>query len=103
MNSRLRRFGHRGVRIFALGLSVLLLGLLSSCAQNERHFEKAKKLVGGPSATPTAPTISRDENALDLRSADVESERYLPVQERLARRQRTIGKVLARFGPTRSQ
>lgn len=94
---------YRGGRGVAVGVSVLLLTLLVSCAQNERHFEKAKKLVGGPSTTQPTPMASRDENVLDLRSADVESERYLPVQERLARRQRTIGQVLARFGPARSQ
>jgi len=93
-----------GERVLSVGMSIVLLGFLVSCAQNERHFEKAKKLIGTPASAPVNPTMARDENALDLRSADIESERYLPVQERLARRQRTIGQVLARFGgPTRSQ
>lgn len=64
----------------------------SGCESPSSQIARAKKLVGAKKT----PLPTEDQEALDLRSADVESERFLPVLERLQRRQQTISRILER-------
>ncbi len=77
------------------GLIILLSVIVSACDSAESHFEKAKAMVGANLPTHPTPEVESKE-VLDLRSADIESERYLPVLERLERRQETIRRVLSK-------
>ncbi|MCX7625485.1 MAG: hypothetical protein N2Z21_04665 [Candidatus Sumerlaeaceae bacterium] len=89
------------LRVCLLGLVGLQCYILAGCESPEMHIAKAKKLVAAPStsiATPE-PELNATTGALDLRSADFEGERYLPVLERLERRQQTIIRVLSKQRP----
>jgi len=88
----------RRVRCLSTILCVLALCMaLAGCESPETHVARAKKM----SKAPDKPIAKSDQDALDLRSADIESERYLPVLERLQRRQQTITRVLERRSQAR--
>lgn len=91
----------RRTRWFVVGLlAVIILPccFFAGCESPETHIAKAKKLVAAPSVpVPTpVPVLNSTSGVMDLRSSDFESERYLPVLERLERRQQTIIRVLSK-------
>ncbi|MGB9692819.1 MAG: hypothetical protein ACPL7D_11710 [Candidatus Sumerlaeaceae bacterium] len=83
-------------------VALILLSLVcSACDSAESHIEKAKAMLG--TSAPAMPSSRNDsKEVLDLRSADIEAERYLPALERLERRQQTIRRVLSKQ-PAKSQ
>jgi hypothetical protein len=82
----------RGRCLSAWCAVVVALLCLTACDTPDSHVARAKKLVTIPTAA--APQTTASQEVLDLRGADVESERYLPVLERMQRRQATIQRVL---------
>jgi uncharacterized lipoprotein YajG len=88
----------RAVSLLLLVATFVFFG----CESPETQIAKAKKFVDASAPPASGGDHGETTSALDLRSADIESERYLPVLERLERRQQTIERVLTKQHETRS-
>jgi aryl carrier-like protein len=79
-----------GCRRVAVALLCAIMSVAPGCSRKTDPVDEAKAFV--------QQAISQDEKAGRL--AGLDSERYLPVQERLKRRQERLGAAMANRMPT---
>lgn len=90
-----------GLLSFGFCLVCMLMFTMSGCKGRNKHVTEAKEALKSASAgtatdAATTPTAHQTPSLID-------AERYLPVQERLRRRQERIRDVLAKHAPASPQ